>query len=99
MKLPCEEAIWYVLPQIRADLAKELVKRGVSQKDVAEKLGVTPSAVSQYMHKKRAGKITRSKDYDMMVINAAEEIIKDSNDAKVRAIICQCCKQTYENKN
>ncbi|HUI40108.1 MAG TPA: helix-turn-helix domain-containing protein [Methanothrix sp.] len=49
MKFPCEIIVWDVLPSIRAAIAKELVKRGISQKEVSQMLGITPPAVSQYV--------------------------------------------------
>ncbi len=53
MKSPCEEIVWDVLPSIRAAIAEELIKRGISQKDVSRMLGITPPAVSQYVSKGR----------------------------------------------
>ena len=32
MRLPCEHAIGYEIPKIRADLARELIKEGLIQK-------------------------------------------------------------------
>jgi len=90
MKLPCENAIWYTLPRIRADLAQELVRQGISQKDVADKLGITPSAVSQYRHKKRGGKQKMPKDYDKMISEAAEEI-KAGGEDTLQKVLCRCC--------
>lgn len=83
--------MWYVLPKIRADLARELVKNGMSQKEVAEKLGITPSAVSQYLHKKRGEKIEMSEEYRRIVVKIAEEIRKTTSEEKVSELICQCC--------
>ena len=93
MKLPCEKALWYVLPQIRADLSKELVEQGMKQKDVAEYLGVTPSAVSQYMKRKRGGKIKTGEGYDKMLKTAAESIIDDNTPENVSTKICGCCQR------
>jgi len=91
MKLPCEDAIWYVLPQIRADLAKELVKKGVAQKDIADLLDITPSAVSQYINKKRAGKVKMPANYPKMIAEEAAEL-KDSEDTtQVMKLLCKCC--------
>lgn len=95
MKLPCETALWYILPQIRADLAIELVKHDLNQKDAAEKLGLTPSAVSQYIHKKRAGKLKRTQEYKKRIEKAAKEIKKSSAEKEISNIICRCCRQTY----
>jgi predicted transcriptional regulator len=94
MKLPCETALWYTLPQIRADLARELIKQGLSQKEVAEKLGITPSAVSQYLHRKRGGKIKMSKDYKSRVEETAKNIKKASSESDVSKLICKCCMET-----
>ncbi|MBD3389307.1 MAG: helix-turn-helix domain-containing protein [Candidatus Altiarchaeales archaeon] len=91
MKLPCETALWYVLPQIRADLSRALVKEGMSQKEVADVLGITPAAVSQYIHKKRGGKIKRTKEYNDLVRDSAKKILKSKDDVAVRGIICRCC--------
>ena len=54
MKIPCELVVWYVLPTIRREVAKELVKtHGMTQAQVAKKFGVTDAAISQYLKKKR----------------------------------------------
>jgi|WetSurMetagenome_2_1015567.scaffolds.fasta_scaffold1100895_2 uncharacterized protein len=91
MKLPCEQALWYVLPQIRADIARELVKGGMSQKEAAEKLGITPAAVSQYLSKKRAGKIKLPKDYRSLIEAAVKEIRDSNSDEAISVTICKCC--------
>lgn len=54
MKATCELVSNVVLPSIRAWIAKEAVRKGMKQKDVAKCLGLTRSAVSQYLKKKRA---------------------------------------------
>lgn len=54
MRPPCEVVAKRVLPTIRATLVKDLVKRhGLSQVQVAEKLGITQPAVSQYLSSTR----------------------------------------------
>ncbi len=80
-----------MLPRIRADIAKELVKMGLSQKEAAKKLGVTPSAVSQYLHKKRGGKAKMPKDYGKMVEATAEKLLEADDEAVVLALLCRCC--------
>jgi hypothetical protein len=49
VKTPCQQIVWDVLPAIRAALAAELVKQGVSRQEVARLLDTAPSAVSQYL--------------------------------------------------
>ena len=47
--LPCEVAVKSVIPAIRSAIARELIQsHNLKQKDVAEVLGVTQTAVSKY---------------------------------------------------
>jgi predicted transcriptional regulator len=47
--LPCEVAVKSVIPSIRSAIARELVESyGLRQKDTAELLGITQTAVSKY---------------------------------------------------
>lgn len=58
MKTPCEIVVWYVLPTIRREIAKELVTAyRMKQVDVGQIFGVTDAAISQYLKKKRGGNI------------------------------------------
>lgn len=54
MKTPCEIIVWQVLPAIRKEFAKNLIKNhGLSQRETADKLGVTEATVSRYISGKR----------------------------------------------
>jgi len=56
MKTPCEIVVWYVLPTIRREIAKELVETyHMKQAEVGRIFGVTDAAISQYLNKKRGG--------------------------------------------
>jgi predicted transcriptional regulator len=49
MLLPCEVAVKSVIPAIRSAIARELTQsHGFKQKEVAELLGITQTAVSKY---------------------------------------------------
>ncbi len=72
--MPQEIEVWYVLPKIRGELAKELKKQGLNQRQVAEKLGITPAAVSQYMHHKRGEEIVFTPEIMTAVQCAATRI-------------------------
>ena len=49
MLLPCEVAVKSLVPSIRSAIARELTQTyGLKQKDVANLLGVTQTAVSKY---------------------------------------------------
>ena len=56
MPLPCEVAASSIVPAIKAKIARRLKREGMKQKEIAKVLGVTESAVSQYLSKKRAVK-------------------------------------------
>jgi predicted transcriptional regulator len=49
MLLPCEVAVKSLVPALRSAIARELTQNyGLKQKDVAQLLGVTQTAVSKY---------------------------------------------------
>jgi uncharacterized protein len=89
---PCEKAVWYNLPQIRADLAIELVKTGMTQSQAAKKLGVTPAAVSQYIHKKRGMQSVKSKSYCNEIELAVKKICEEATSDELHRIVCTCCR-------
>jgi predicted transcriptional regulator len=54
MLLPCEVAVKSLVPSLRSAIAKELTQTyGFKQKEVANLLGVTQTAVSKYMRRVR----------------------------------------------
>ncbi len=91
MIFPCEKAVWYYLPQIRADLAIELVKTGMTQSQAAKKLGVTPAAVSQYIHKKRGMQSLKSRSYRKEIDAAVKKICEEASHTELQGIVCNCC--------
>ncbi|MGB9749192.1 MAG: transcriptional regulator [Candidatus Woesearchaeota archaeon] len=50
---PQEIEVWYVLPAIRRNLSKELLRLGVKKSEIAKKLDITKAAVSHYIGEKR----------------------------------------------
>ena len=56
-KLPQEIATWYIIPTIRREFVREMIRQGLSQKQSADKLGLTQAAVSNYMSDRRASAI------------------------------------------
>ena len=58
MKPYCEIASQYLLPTLRALVAKNLMEKyKMTQQDAASKIGLTQSAVSQYVRQLRGSKI------------------------------------------
>lgn len=90
MKMPCELIVWYVLPSIRRDLAIKLKEKGMAQKDIAEKLGVTAAAVSQYVKSRRGSSEIQSREMERQIDALANEIAKGEK-ADLRARICGVC--------
>lgn len=91
MIFPCEKAVWYYLPQIRADLAIELVATGMTQSNAAKKLGVTPAAISQYIHKKRGMQTNKSEEYLTQIKQAVSLICKGTTSIELQRLVCNCC--------
>ena len=72
MKMSCEHAIWHILPAIRRELVRNLVREiGLSQHKTANLIGISDSAVSQYLSGKRG----------MLVINDQEVLDEISKTA------------------
>ncbi len=97
MKSPCEEIVWDVLPGIRAAIAEELVKRGISQKEVSKMLGITPPAVSQYVSKKRGYSIAFREDILESIKLLADDLIQKKVD-NLTARICEICRSLQNDK-
>jgi predicted transcriptional regulator len=94
--------IWNGIPSIRKELAETLIKQfGLSQREAAEKLGLTPAAICQYLSKKRG----KTDNFDETIIQeitiSAQRIMKnDGTDAIIET--CRICrlvqkKQTIPN--
>ena len=91
-KIPCEYMIWQVFPVIRKELAKTMINHfGLSQKETAMKMGLTPAAVCHYLKNKR-GKINIV-DEDILVEigKSAVEIIK-YGESVAHIETCRLCK-------
>lgn len=100
MKSPCEQIVWDVLPSIRAAIAEELVKRGITQKEISRMLGITPPAVSQYVSKKRGYNIEFREDIRETIALLAEDLIagKVEGNALVPRI-CQICRMLQDDES
>ncbi len=92
VKTPCEIVVWEILPAIRAALAAELVKSGISQQSVATLFGMAPSAVSQYLTKKRGYKIEFDNEIKDLIAELSADI-KGGQDVDIPRRFCQICKQ------
>lgn len=81
--LPQEVEVWYLIPAIRRELTKVFVKDyKLTQKQVSEILGLTESAVSQYIKSKRANTLQFNSDEMKKIKQYADKIMKDKENIK-----------------
>lgn len=84
------------LPAIRALLSKELSKKhGLTEQRIAELLGTTKAAVSQYLSSKRGAarvrELLRVKAVREEISKIADELIKNPSEDACADIICRLC--------
>jgi uncharacterized protein len=92
MKVPCQTIVWDVLPAIRAAIAEELVRSGVSQADAAKLLDMAPSAVSQYLSGKRGYRIEFTEEVRAWIHQLAQDLREGTVD-DTASRICEICRQ------
>ena len=94
MKIPCELIVWYVLPSIRRELARELVdKHNFSQAEVARRFGVTDAAISQYLKAKRgtSKEIENSGKYEDFRKGVEVAAVRMVNGSDIVIETCRIC--------
>jgi predicted transcriptional regulator len=91
-RTPCEQVMWNGLPVIRKEIAERLITDfGLNQKDAAEKLGITPAAVCQYLSHKRGNVKIQDQDLLKEITRSAERIL-NATDENVVEETCRLCK-------
>ena len=98
MESPCQKIVWDVLPAIRAAIAVELVKCGVSQVEAARMLEIAPSAVSQYLSGKRGYRIEFENDVKQSIEQLARDL-KDGKDINLVQRTCDICRQLRDGED
>ena len=99
--LPQRTELVYVIPALRRELSLAL-KKDFSEKDIAMKLGLTKSAISQYINRKRASEIRFSKEMKGEIARSArsissekstgnEELVRLLEIAKRTGCTCKIC--------
>ena len=75
MQTPTEIMYWEILPAIRSSFVFEMKEEhNLKQKEIAEVLGVTPAAISQYLNQKR-GTYEFSKPFKQKIKISVLEIL------------------------
>lgn len=94
MRPPCEIVVWYVIPSIRSELAKELLNLGMKQKEISELLDITQPAVSQYLSDKRGHGIKFTPEVQGLIREFAVDL-KDGklDQSGIISRICDLCRR------
>jgi len=98
MKLFCETIFDDTLPAVRAIITNEMIQTyGMNQFDVAQKLGVTQPAVSQYLNGLR-GKRVRQLMSNAKLLNYIKQLAADIVSGRVKLLekVCEICATTRE---
>ena len=103
--LPQEIEVWYIIPAIRKEFAKVLVKKHrLTFEKAGGILGVSKAAVSQYLNKKRANLMRFTPEIKREIEKSAKSVIKNNNQAvkeiikilnliKQKKCACSICKK------
>lgn len=97
LKPPCMIVVQYVLPALRVAIAKELIEKyGMRKTDVAEKMDVTPAAVTQYVNASRGDiayqAIERSEKVTELISDLAKELAQGRSPPDMLLIrLCRAC--------
>ena len=91
-KLPHEISTWYIIPAIRREFVKEMIRQGLSQKQSADRLGLTEAAVSNYMKDKRASEIKLNENIRQMIKGSVVNILSKRSDvfAELYSVVKEC---------
>ena len=93
----CEYMMWNGLPTIRKEIAESMINDfGFSQKETAEKLGITPAAVCQYLSKKR-GRIDLKDKLILEEVKLSAKNIIEYGDKHIISEVCRICKIVRSN--
>jgi predicted transcriptional regulator len=92
MKTPCEIIVLNIVPIIRKEFAKNLIENhSLTQRKVADKLGITESAISRYVSGKRG--ILEIKDEQILeeIAKSANKIAKENGPTAIEET-CRICR-------
>jgi predicted transcriptional regulator len=93
--LPCEVGVKTVLPAVKAIMARSIVeKHGLNEKQTADILGLSQSAVSRYLSRERGNllNVEGSPEVLALIDQMVTHIIKvPDNKKEILNLFCQTC--------
>lgn len=98
--LPCEVGVKTVLPAVKAIMARSIVeKHGLNEKQTADLLGLSQSAVSRYVGRERGNLLTIENSTEILALidQMVTFLLKEpSNKAEILKLFCQTCTTVRE---
>jgi predicted transcriptional regulator len=97
-RTPCEHLLWHGLPVIRKEIAETMIKKfGLTQRQTAKKIGVTPAAICQYLKHKRGNNDNLNDEFREEIRISARRILHDNGEITIET--CRLCRifRTREN--
>lgn len=94
MRLICETVVKDILPAVRSLVAKELDETGYSQTEIADILGITQPAVSQYLSAargKKVQKITEDEESYDEVKDLVDMLAEGRDGERLSEEFCKVC--------
>jgi predicted transcriptional regulator len=104
LEAPCEFSVKYLFPILRSEVSRSLIKKfKLTQMEVANRLGITQAAVSQYLNEKRGTHLNSLPENIQSVIqkhidSIKDEEIKELNKEALRKIVCEICMKIQQLK-
>ncbi len=89
-----EVEVWYVLPALKRAIALKMKEMGLKQTEIAKRLNLAKSAVSQYLKSKRASKIKFNSQFEKEIKKSAEKIVKNDGFMNEMENLCRKFRQT-----
>ncbi len=102
MKPPCLVTVQYILPALRVAISEELIKTyKMRRAEVAEKMGLTPAAITQYLKRVRGGAayaaIERSSRVKGLISDISREIAEGVSPPDLILMkLCRICRVAWD---
>jgi len=77
MEMPQELEVWYVIPALRREFSKFMLKKGLKQREIAKKLGIAESAVSHYIKSIRGKEVKFDRKIEKEIKKAVDRVMKN----------------------
>jgi hypothetical protein len=99
--LPCEVGVKTVLPAVKAIMARTIVeKHGLTEKDTANLLGLSQSAISRYKNRGRGNnllEIEKTIEVQLLIEQMVTYLVKEpTRKHEIMGLFCQTCKVIRE---